>query len=82
MLSPARFSYLMGTTRYSNKPAPTGLRWVKHLAAQQGGGRQAVTVLNSFRRRRRARQRDPNRTRATTSGMPGNSIQAVDERAS
>jgi anthraniloyl-CoA monooxygenase len=60
-LSPARFSYVLGTTRYSNDLAPTGLPWVKHLAAQLGVGRHTLSIVNDVRRRRRARQRDPER---------------------
>ena len=56
-LDPIRFSYALGTTRYTNSPAPAGGSWLKHQAKQLSVGRRAQGMVSAVRRRQRARQR-------------------------
>ena len=56
-LDPIRFSYALGTTRWTNSPAPAGVPWLLHQATQLTVGRRALGIVSAVRRRQRARQR-------------------------
>jgi len=50
-LDPTRFSYALGTTRFTNCPAPAGVPWLKHQAKQLSVGRRALRIVSTVRRR-------------------------------